>query len=160
VESQSKVDVDSFGHAQRGGVGEYLCALITSELGLKARADKPGTIQRVGASLASKTDREEAYLVGKEAVRRAVRGDTDLMVTLDREPLSEYRCTIGTAALENVIGRAKPVPDEYINERGNDVTESFIEYATPLIGDPLPKYVRLRKPGQSILRGSTSQCMS
>ncbi len=125
-------------------MGEYLCALIASELGLKARADKPGTIQRVCALLASKTDREEAYLVGKEAVRRAVIGDTDLMITLEREPSPQYECTIGKAKLENVIGRAKPVPDEYINERGNDVTESFIEYARPLIGDPLPTYVRLR----------------
>lgn len=144
VESKKEVDVDTFGHAQRGGVGEYLCALITSELGLKARADKPGTIQRVCATLASKTDREEAYLVGREAVRYAMEGNTDIMVTLEREPLLQYKCTIGTAKLEDVIGRIKPLPDEYINETGNDMTEGFRKYVRPLIGDPLPKYVRLR----------------
>ncbi|MBT9139575.1 MAG: Pyrophosphate--fructose 6-phosphate 1-phosphotransferase [Dehalococcoidia bacterium] len=144
VESKRGVDLDAFGHAQRGGVSEYLCALITRELGLKARADKPGTIQRVCASLASRTDREEAYLVGREAVRYAVEGNADLMITLERESSPQYKCIIGTANLEDVIGRVKPLPDEYISERGNDVTKSFIEYARPLIGDPLPTYVRLR----------------
>jgi 6-phosphofructokinase 1 len=144
VESRRGVDVDAFGHAQRGGVGEYLCALIREELGLKARSDKPGTIQRVCASLASKTDREEAYLVGVEAVRRAMKGDTDIMITLNRKPSPQYECTIGTVNLKEVIGRTKPLPDEYISESNNDVTKSFIEYARPLIGDPLPKYVRLR----------------
>lgn len=82
--------------------------------------------------------------MGREAVRYAVEGNADLMITLERESSPQYKCIIGTANLEDVIGRVKPLPDEYISERGNDVTKSFIEYARPLIGDPLPTYVRLR----------------
>ncbi|RKY04497.1 6-phosphofructokinase, partial [Candidatus Poribacteria bacterium] len=145
VASSRAVDVDKFGHKQLGGVAAYLCDLIATELKIKARFDKPGTIQRNSILLASRVDLEEAYMVGAKAVELAVQGVTDVMVTLVRESNRPYRCTTGTVELEFVANREKKVPDEFINEEGNFVTEEFLEYVRPLIGDPLPEYVRLER---------------
>ena len=143
VASKRKVDTDSFGHKQLGGVADFLCDAIATNLGIKARFDKPGTIQRMSILAASPVDQEEAYLVGKQAVASAVDGVSGQMITLVRESNSPYRVTTGLAPLEQVANAEKRVPPEFINERGNFMTERFIEYAGPLIGGELPRYVRL-----------------
>lgn len=143
--SASAIDADAFGHKQLGGVADVMCRQIAANLKLKARFDKPGTIQRVSAALASPVDQEEAYLVGQVAVRHAVEGLSDKMVTLVRESDEPYRCTTGLADLELVANAEKLMPDEFIAESGNDVTAAFLEYARPLIGGPLPEYAYLRK---------------
>jgi 6-phosphofructokinase 1 len=143
--SRRSVDTDGFGHKQLGGVGDYLCDLIAANLKIKARFDKPGTIQRVSSVCASRTDLNEAYLVGKVAVRKAVSGMTDMMVTLVRAEGKEYRCFTGVTQLENIANKEKKVPDNFINADGNFVTEEFLNYVKPLIGSPLPEYARLRK---------------
>ena len=145
VASGRAVDVDKFGHKQLGGVAAYLCDLIATELKIKARFDKPGTIQRSSTLLASRTDLEEAYMAGAKAVELAVEGVTDKMVSLVRESNHPYRCTTGTVDLDYVANAEKKVPDEFINEEGNFVTEKFYEYALPLIGDPLPEYIRFER---------------
>jgi len=149
--SARAIDTDKFGHRQLGGVAIYLCDVIANGLKIKARWDKPGTIQRVSMMCASSTDLEEAYMVGKMAVKHAVEGKTDCMVTLEREPGPEYKCTTGLVELEKVALGTKRVPDEYINEAGSSVTDAFIEYARPLIGGPLPEYVRLKKISVSVI---------
>jgi 6-phosphofructokinase 1 len=138
------VGTDSFGHKQLGGVGDYLVNLIAEKLGIKARFDKAGTIQRVFGAAQSETDVAEAQMVGAAAVRCACEGVSDQMVTLERVSNNPYRCETGLAPLEAVANAERPVPDEFINEEGNDVTPAFIEYARPLIGGPLPPYARLR----------------
>jgi 6-phosphofructokinase 1 len=94
---------------------------------------------------ASSTDLEEAYLAGRMAVKYALQGESDCMVTLIREPGDSYRCCTGLAPLAKVAKALKTLPDEYINLEGNFVTEAFLEYARPLIGEPLPTYGRLRQ---------------
>ena len=143
--SQRSLDTDRFGHRQLGGVGETLCGIIAEGLKIKARADKPGTIQRVSALLASPVDVEEAYATGAQAVRHAVEGKSGWMVTLEREPGAEYMCKTGIVSLEEVANREKKVPREFINAEGTGVTGAFLEYVTPLIGGPLPEYARLEK---------------
>lgn len=143
VASARGLDTDAFGHKQLGGVADFLCHLIADNLKLKARFDKPGTTQRVSSVCVSRTDAEEAYLVGIMAVRHAAEGVSDQMVTLVREPGPEYRCTTGLVGLEKVAAAEKLLPDSYINAAGNFVTEEFLQYARPLIGGPLPEYVRL-----------------
>ncbi len=143
--SQRSLDTDRFGHRQLGGVGETLCGIIAEGLKIKARADKPGTIQRVSALLASPVDVEEAYATGAQAVRHAVGGKSGWMVTLEREPGAEYACKTGIVSLEEVANREKKVPREFINAEGTGVTGAFLEYVTPLIGGPLPEYARLEK---------------
>jgi len=143
--SASAIDVDAFGHKQMGGVADVMCKQIAANLKLKARFDKPGTVQRMSVVLASPVDQDEAYLVGEMAVRHAVQGISDKMVTLVRESDEPYRCTTGLASLELVANAEKLMPDEFIAESGNDVTEAFLTYASPLIGGPLPEYAYLEK---------------
>jgi 6-phosphofructokinase 1 len=145
VASERAVDTDSFGHKQLGGVADYLCAQIAANLKIKARFDKPGTIQRMSSALASSVDLAEAQLVGEVAVRTAVQGTTGQMVTLVRESNSPYRCTTGLADVEAVANAERPVPDEFINAEANFVTPAYLEYARPLIGGPLPAYVRFER---------------
>ena len=142
--SDRAIYADAFGHKQLGGVADYLCSIIADNLKIKARFDKPGTIQRMSSLCASKTDAEEAYMVGQAAVENAIEGASGYMVSLVRESNDPYKCTTGLVALEKVANAEKPVPDEFINEAGNFVTDAYIEYAKPLIGE-LPEYVRLEK---------------
>ena len=142
--SDRAIYADAFGHKQLGGVADYLCSIIADNLKIKARFDKPGTIQRMSSLCASKTDAEEAYMVGQAAVENAIEGASGYMVSLVRESNDPYKCTTGLVALEKVANAEKPVPDEFINEAGNFVADAYIEYAKPLIGE-LPEYVRLEK---------------
>jgi len=143
--STQAVDVDRFGHPQLGGVAAVVCDLIRSGLGLKARFDKPGTIQRVSAALASPVDVEEAWRVGQAAVQHAVAGVSGQMVTLVRERTQPYRSRTGLVPLEQVANAVRPVPDEFIAPSGHDVTPAYLDYIRPLIGGPLPAYARLRR---------------
>jgi len=138
--------VDAFGHTAISfgtGPGVYLCNLLAARLGLKARCNRPGTIQRSMASVASSTDAEEAFMVGRESIRLFADGISDVMVTLDRAPGPRYECRAGQIPLERVANVEKFLPPDFINERGNGVTQAFIDYAMPLIGDPIPDYARL-----------------
>ena len=143
--STKKLDTDRFGHAQLGGVGDCLVNLISEHLGIKARCDKPGTIQRVSMICASETDLNEAYQVGLIAALRAVEGDSDKMVTLIRRNDDPYECETGIVELERVALRTKKMPDEFINNDANFVSEGFLRYARPLIGAPLPEYAHLNR---------------
>ena len=102
------------------------------------------TIQRMATAYVSTTDRAEAELVGREAVRLATHGVSGVMVTLDRAPGRDYRVTPGSVPLEIVANQQKRLPDEFINSRGAGLTDAFVTYATPLIGEPLPDFFRLR----------------
>lgn len=143
--STKKIDTDKFGHSQLGGVADYLVNLISENLNLKARYDKPGTIQRVSMTCASQTDLEEAYRVGQIAISKAVDGETDKMVTLVRKGSDPYECETGLVELEKVALRTKKVPNEFISKDSNFVSKEFLEYAKPLIGGPLPEYAHLKK---------------
>ena len=143
VSFKHTVGTDSFGHGQLGGVGDYLVNLIAERLGIKARFDKAGTIQRVFGLAQSEVDADEARRVGAAAVRRACEGVSDQMITLERVSNAPYRCETGLAPLEQVANAERPVPDAFISPDGTDVTPAFFEYARPLIGGPLPQYARL-----------------
>jgi 6-phosphofructokinase len=137
--------VDAFGHTQLGGVGDYLAQAIIDKLGIKARADKPGTIQRVSTLGASQSDLEEAYLVGQMAVKYAIEGKSGYMVSLVRESDEPYACATGLVPLANVANARKTVPADYITSEGNFVHEKFIRYVKPLAGELLPGYTRFKK---------------
>jgi 6-phosphofructokinase 1 len=140
---QDAMNVDAFGHPELGGLGQCLVDMIVAELNLKTRLDKPGTMQRASGVCMSDVDAQEAYMVGREAVRQAVGGTNGYMVSLVREPGDVYRCTTGLALLEEVANVEKLLPDEFINTEGNFVTEAFKAYTRPLMGGPLPDYVTL-----------------
>ncbi len=144
VSFQHAVGTDSFGHSQLGGVADYLVNLIAEELGIKARFDKAGTIQRVFGLAQSEVDVAEARMVGAAAVAQACQGVSDHMVTLERVSQQPYRCETSLARLEAVANAERPMPNEFISEASNDVTPAFIAWARPLIGGELPPYARLK----------------
>ncbi|MGH2514092.1 MAG: 6-phosphofructokinase, partial [Ktedonobacterales bacterium] len=115
-------------------------------LGLRARFDKPGDLQRMSSACVSTTDRAEAELVGRAAVAAALRGETRKMVTLVRRPGPEYACETGLADLARVANAHRPFPPEFVAANGTGVTPAYRDYALPLLGEPLPGYVRL--PGE------------
>jgi 6-phosphofructokinase 1 len=135
--------IDAFGHAYYESPAQWLTRYLQSQLNVRVRFDKPGTIQRMATAYVSTTDRAEAELVGRQAVRLAASGSSGVMVSLEREAGSSYRVTTSTTPLEVVANEQRRLPDEFVNEPGNGLTAAFVEYATPLIGEPLPEFVRL-----------------
>ena len=76
--------VDDFGHEYFEGPGPYLARLVSQELKVRVRFEKPGTVQRSLMTCVSHTDAREASMVGEAAVNYAIGGHTDCMVTLAR----------------------------------------------------------------------------
>lgn len=135
--------VDDFGHPYFEGPGRYLADLASRHLSRRVRHQKPGTIQRSMTACVSKTDAQEAEMVGQAAVRSALQGASDKMVTLIREEGKKYICSTGLAPLEQIAGKARKMPDQYLDPANNMVTPAFIDYARPLIGTTLPHLGRL-----------------
>jgi len=144
-EEYGSKEVDVFGHRMKGGVSDFVATLLNGKLGLKVRLDKPNYLQRSLMACASPVDLDEAYRVGQGAVREAVSGREEGMVTLVRDPDPEYHCSLGVAPLGEVANHEKMLPAEFMNEAGNYPTEAFLSYARPLVGDLQPAYVRLAK---------------
>jgi len=144
---------DNSGAAQFGGVGEFLKDIVEGQVGAKVRVARLGIAQRAAAHLASKTDADEAFLAGQAAVKAAVNGESDKMVTLVRGDGDHYTCETGLTALTELAGNVKKLPGEWINEDGVSLNFQFYRYATPLIqgeitvpfDNGLPMYIRLNK---------------
>ncbi|MBC7240980.1 MAG: 6-phosphofructokinase [Anaerolineae bacterium] len=137
--------VDAFGHRQLGGVSAILAEKVSERLRLKARFEKPDTMQRSSSALVSHVDREEAFRVGQEAVRAVLQDISGKMVTLEREEGPAYHCRTGLADLDKVAGVERLLPDAYLNANDHDVTPAFLDYVRPLIGDPFPPVGFLRR---------------
>ena len=82
-------------------------------------------------------------MAGRAAVRYALEGATDRMVTLLRGDGDAYSCTTGLAPLAEVAGRVRTMPPSYLDPGNHTVTDEFLRYARPLIGPPLPRFERL-----------------
>lgn len=145
---------DAFGHAQLGGAGDALSDLIEANLpGIKVRVAKPGLMQRAAAHAASQTDADESYQAGQAAVKAAIDGQTDKMVTLLRGDGDNYTCETGLAPLAEIANGVKKLPADWINEDGISMNFQFLRYAQPLIQDEvevpfengLPVFARLNK---------------
>ncbi len=125
---------DAFGHAKLGGAGEALAEIVEAAIpSAKVRVSRPGLAQRAAAHCASKTDADEAFLAGQAAVRAAVGGETDKMVTLVRGEADHYTCETGLASLSEVANGVKKLPREWINEDNVSMNFQFLRYAQPLI---------------------------
>src|SRR5208283_398478 len=145
---------DAFGHARLGGAGDALGEIIEANIpGVKVRVARPGLIQRSAAHCASKTDSDEAFLAGQAAVRAAIAGETDKMVTLVRGETDHYTCETGLAPLSEIANGVKKLPREWINEDNVSMNFQFQRYAQPLIqgevsvpyDNGLPAFARLDK---------------
>ncbi len=132
---------DAFGHTQLGGVAPTLAGMVKDELGLKYHWAVADYLQRAARHVASATDVEQAYAVGRAAVEYAVEGRNAVMVTIERGNGKRYRWSIGEAPLDKVANVEKKMPRSYIARSGFDVTEACLDYLRPLIqGEDYPPY--------------------
>ncbi len=139
---------DNFSNVEFGAMGGTSAAMaihrmISDEFGFRGEFQITESLAMCAADRAVKLDIDEAFMCGRKAVELTAAGRSGLMVALKRfSGKNGYECTTATAALEEVAVRAKPLPDEYINDAGNFVSEEFLDYVRPLIG-PLPEYIDL-----------------
>ncbi len=143
---------DAFGHAQLGGVGPLIASIIKDKLDLKYHWAVADYLQRAARHLASKTDLEHSYAVGKAAVELAVAGRNAVMPAITRVADKPYRWKITEAPLAKVANVEKMLPRDFITADGYGITEKARRYLAPLIRgeapppfkDGLPRYVRLK----------------
>ncbi|MBO9662191.1 6-phosphofructokinase [Dokdonella sp.] len=145
---------DAFGHSQLGGVAPLLAQLVKSRLGYKYHWALPDYLQRSARHLASKTDAEQAYAVGKAAVEYALAGRNAVMPVIVRTSDSPYRWKIEPAPLAKIANHEKKLPKHFIRKDGYGITAAARRYLEPLIRgedpprygkDGLPDYVRLER---------------
>jgi 6-phosphofructokinase len=132
---------DAFGHAQLGGVAPVVANLVKSELKLKMHWAVSDYLQRSARHIASRTDVQQAYAVGKAAVELALKGANAVMPAIVRASNRPYRWKIGTAPLAEVANREHKMPREFITDDGFGVTAKGRAYLAPLIqGEDHPPY--------------------
>jgi 6-phosphofructokinase len=143
---------DAFGHAQLGGVAPVVTNLISAKLGCKCHWAVPDYLQRSGRHIASETDVQHAYAVGRAAVEFAIAGRNAVMPAIRRLSDTPYRWDIVAAPLSEVANREKPLPLSFISSDGFGITEAARRYLAPLIvgeayppfENGLPNYVKLQ----------------
>ena len=132
---------DAFGHAQLGGAAPVVANMVKDELGLKFHWAVADYLQRAARHLASKTDVEQAYAVGKAGVEFAINGDNSIMPAIERVSNEPYEWKVGKAPLSEVANVEKMMPMDFITDDGFGITDACKEYLLPLIqGEDYPPY--------------------
>ncbi len=143
---------DAFGHAQLGGAAPVVANMIKEAWGYKYHWAVADYLQRSARHIASKTDVEQAYALGKAAVEYCLEGENAIMPTIVRTSEDPYRWEVGKASLSDVANVEKFMPRDFISEDGFGITNICRQYLTPLIqGEDyppyqlgMPSYVRLK----------------
>lgn len=132
---------DAFGHTQLGGVAPTLANMIKQALGYKYHWSVADYLQRAARHIASATDVEQAYEMGKAAVEFALEGKNAVMPIIVREQSKPYIWSIGEAPLSQVANQEKKMPIHYISDDGFGITAECREYLAPLVmGEDYPPY--------------------
>ena len=137
---------DSHGNVQMSGtgaLGDALAKLLKAKAGVKrVRADTFGYLQRSFPGVASKVDQKEAFQAGQAAVKAALsRGRPGASapakgtIAIVRENGKKYRIAFAPVPIANAAKFTRSVPKEYIAKNGHDVTQAFIDYAKPIVGE-------------------------
>lgn len=129
-----------------GALGDYLGRIV--EKGVKSarrvrvRSDTMGYLQRSFPFVVSEVDAEEAELVGRMGVQYAFSEEKNASIALIRKDSDHYECETIGASLELVGSGKRTMPKEFISSEGTDITQEFVDYATPIVG-PMPIRARL-----------------
>jgi len=136
---------DGFGHIEYGASRTVVAQVVANHLndvGLCARGQAtwqvPGVLQRNTSAFASVVDMQEAYQVARKAVDIACHEGTGWMATMLREPGDAYRIRYDKVELGAVANSVRHLPDSWLSPNRLDVTDDFIAYARPLIGERWP----------------------
>jgi 6-phosphofructokinase 1 len=144
---------DAFGHAQLGGAAPVVAQMINEKWGYKYHWAVADYLQRAARHIASKTDVDQAYAMGKAAVELALAGKNSVMPTIKRVSNKPYKWTVGVANLSRVANVEKMMPASFISRDGFGITKRCRTYLEPLMrGEDyppydksgLPKYVQLK----------------
>ena len=144
---------DAFGHVQLGGLAPKLANLIKQAHGYKYHWAVADYLQRAARHIASQTDLDQAFALGKSAVELAMEGKNALMPTIERTSDDPYQWHIGTAPLDEVANQEKMMPKSFFSDDGFGITDEARRYFAPLImgeaypdyAEGLPIYVTLQK---------------
>lgn len=144
--------VDAFGHTQLGGAAPVVAKLVKDKLGYKYHWAVADYLQRAARHIASKTDVEQAYALGKAAVEFALAGKNNIMPTIVRKSSKPYKWAIGSVALSKVANIEKKMPRNFISKDGMHITQACRNYLAPLIAgedyptfkNGMPQFVRLK----------------
>lgn len=107
-----------------------------------ARSERPGTRQRRETVYVSEVDLKEAYQVGAYAAKLALKGEDSFMSTIMRVPGDTYKVRHDKVPLDVVANSKREFPQEWIAPNRIDVTDEFVNWAMPLIGEPLPRFAK------------------
>ncbi len=144
---------DAFGHTQLGGLAPNLAAMIRRTQGYKCHWSVADYLQRAARHIASATDVEQAYAMGRAAVEFVLAGKDAVMPVIIRERDAPYQWKIGEVSLSRVANIEKQLPRDFISRDGFGITAKARRYLEPLIqGEDyppyhqgLPRYVRLKQ---------------
>jgi 6-phosphofructokinase len=135
---------DSFGHTMFGASETTVERVVVNYLNSKklaargaARGNTPGTDQRHAIVYASSVDLDEAYKVGWKALELAAAGEGGFMATILRDPGRIYGVRYDKVPLENVANSERTFPKAWITNDGRDVSDEFVRYAQPLLGEDM-----------------------
>jgi ATP-dependent phosphofructokinase / diphosphate-dependent phosphofructokinase len=133
---------DAFGHAQLGGVAPVVASMVRDKLGYKYHYAIADYLQRSARHIAAAVDVEQAYAVGREAVKLALAGKNAVMPVIRRSADSPYRWKIESAPLSRIANKEKKLPRRYITKDGFGITTACRRYLEPLIrGEDYPPYI-------------------
>ncbi len=132
-EDRSDVVVDNFGHEYLSGIGKTLEGLVKDSIGCKVRSIELNVMQRCSSHICSKTDIDEAEMIGAEGVRRALSGESGKMVCFRRVSDIPYVITLDTVPASKVANKEKFFPKKWITPSKNGISEEAVRYFLPLI---------------------------
>ena len=133
VEAFQSGATDVFGHKYLSGIGKYLERLVAEKIGCKVRSIELNVMQRCSSHISSKTDIDEAEMIGQEGLRAALEGNTGKMMYFRRVSELPYAVTIEMTDARNAANIEKKFPKEWIAAERNQVTDAAIPYFLPLV---------------------------
>ncbi|WP_243344455.1 diphosphate--fructose-6-phosphate 1-phosphotransferase [Anaerococcus sp. AGMB09787] len=133
-----------------GDVSSYLSELVIKNLGIKARNEKPGLLGRCSISTRSRVDVEEAIIVGRKAADAIIANKSGYMVGIMREDGENYKANFPLIPIEEINAPERKMPDEFINESANGITEDFIKWAKDIVDFHPYDYVSYNKNERSL----------
>ena len=136
-------EVDSHGNVQMSGtgaLGDALARLVKAKAGVKrVRADTFGYLQRSFPGIASAVDQAEGRAAGEAAVKAALKGElTKGTIAIVRKEGRKYKVAFAPVPIQNAAKYTRSVPKEYIAKNGHDVTQAFLDYVRPIVGELPP----------------------
>ena len=148
MKSMEALEKDAHGNVQlsgTGALGDLLAEMVRKKLNVKrVRSDTFGYLQRSFFGCVSDVDQHEAREVGEKAAQFGIWHNLDGSITIQRT--GEYSVDYRLVPLQDVAGKTRHMPDEFISAAGNNVTDAFRYYCRPLLGSGLQSAHRLRAP--------------